>query len=279
MLNCEQYREQITGYVDNQLTDTEISELQQHLRVCNSCRQLAIQEQQLHELLKSELPLFKAPESLKQKVQPQIKNQTRFRASHISRSRLLVIGAVACLLLTLLTVIWQYSGARNNQTNISTFALLAVDTHLRRTRNQLPLEIVSESPEVVSKWFSDKVNFHFELPNYPVTPGCEQKYVLEGARLVSFNNDYAANVSYRMNDALISLVVIADNVATPSGGKEIKVGDIRFHIQDYRGFHVITWSHRSLTYALVSDLTERQGQDSCMVCHQETEKERITLQP
>lgn len=275
MLNCEQYRELITGFVDNQLTDTEIFELQQHLHVCNSCQQLAIHEQELQELLKSQQPLFSTSESLRQKIHQQIHSP---KVSSIRRNWSLLFAAAACFLFTIFTVMWHYTGSKS-ETNISKFAQLAVDTHLRRTRNQLPLEVVSESPEVVSKWFSNKVNFHFELPNYPVSPGYEKKYVLEGARLVSFNNDYAANVSYRLNDALISLVVIPDNLAMPSGGKEIEVGEIRFHIQDYRGFHVITWSHRSLTYALVSDLTERQGQDSCMVCHQETEKEKITLQP
>ncbi len=143
---------------------------------------------------------------------------------------------------------------------------MAVDTHLRRLRGQLPLEIISDSPELISSWFAGKVSFRLRLPNYQESSGQEKLYGLEGARLVAFNNDYAAYVAYRMRQRPITLVATANSVAMPSGGEEIVSKGLKFHYDSINGLKVITWADRGLTYALVSDLEER-GQQSCLVCH------------
>ncbi len=98
---------------------------------------------------------------------------------------------------------------------------MAAETHLRTTRGQLPLEMESASPQDISEWFANKVNFSVKLPNYQESSGQEKLYTLEGARLVGYQNDYAAYVAYRMKERPISLVITSDSVAKPSGGEEI----------------------------------------------------------
>jgi hypothetical protein len=151
----------------------------------------------------------------------------------------------------------------------SDFALMAIDTHERHQRGQLPLEITSDAPRDISAWFAGKVPFSLELPNYQELSGQEKLYELEGARLVGYKSDYAAYVAYQMQMRPISLLVTSDTVAQPSGGEEIASKGISFHYDSIGGLKVITWSDRGLTYALVSDLEER-GQQSCIVCHQGT---------
>jgi hypothetical protein len=146
---------------------------------------------------------------------------------------------------------------------------MAVESHLRRTRGQLPLEVETAAPQRISDWFANKVNFSVKLPNYQESSGQEKLYTLEGARLVGYINDYAAYVAYRMKQRPISLVITSDSVAKPSGGEEIVARGLTFHYNAIHGLKVITWSDRGLTYALVSDLEER-GQESCIVCHQGT---------
>jgi anti-sigma factor RsiW len=107
-----------------------------------------------------------------------------------------------------------------------------------------------------------------KLPNYQESSGQEKLYTLEGARLVGYQDDYAAYVAYQMKNRPISLVITADGIAA-SGGEEITARGLTFHYDSIRGLKVITWSDGGLTYALVSDLEER-GQQSCVVCHQGT---------
>jgi len=144
--------------------------------------------------------------------------------------------------------------------------MLAVDTHLRHLRNQLPFEIKTDSPEQISNWFVGKVSFSLKLPNYQESSGQEKIYQLEGARLVGFKDDYAAYVAYQMRQRPITLVVTSSSVALPAGGEQIVSKGITFHYDSIDGLKVITWTDRGLTYALVSDLEER-GQQSCLVCH------------
>jgi hypothetical protein len=122
-------------------------------------------------------------------------------------------------------------------------------------------------PEQISNWFAGKVSFLVKLPNYQESSGQEKMYRLEGARLVSYKNDYAAYVAYEMRTRPISLVVTSERVAEPTDGEQIVAKGITFHYNSIDGLKVLTWSDRGLTYALVSDFEER-GQQSCLVCHQ-----------
>ena len=190
------------------------------------------------------------------------------------------MAAAAVLLVLLLPIlVWrvmnQSEATPNGQP--SSFALKAAETHLRRTRGQLPLEVESASPQHISAWFSNKVMFSVKLPNYQESSGQEKLYTLEGARLVGYQSDYAAYVAYRMKDRPISLVITSESLAQPSGGEEIASRGLTFHYNAIDGLKVITWSDRGLTYALVSDLEER-GQQSCIVCHEGT-KDRDFIEP
>jgi anti-sigma factor RsiW len=149
----------------------------------------------------------------------------------------------------------------------SAFSQMAVDVHRRHRLGQLPLELLSDVPATVSGWFDGKVPFDLTLPNYQSVSGQEKLYRLEGARLVGFNNDYVAYVAYRIARRPISLVVTSSSVAQPAGGAQVTSKGLVFHYDTIDGLKVITWSHRGLTYALVSDLEER-GQQSCLICHQ-----------
>ena len=143
---------------------------------------------------------------------------------------------------------------------------MAVDVHKRHQRGQLPLELTADAAGDISRWFEGKVPFIVTLPDYQETSGQENRYEIRGARLVGFNGDYAAYVAYRMDRQPISLVITSTSVATRRRDT-ISARGIAFHFETIDGLKVVTWSHRNLTYALVSNLEER-GQQSCMVCHQ-----------
>lgn len=176
--------------------------------------------------------------------------------------------AVATLGLVILVGIWKFAERTNERQRLpSEFASMAVKVHQRHLQGRLPLEIMSDQPEEISAWFAGKVPFRLALPNYQDASGREKRYDIQGARLVGYKNDYAACVVYRMAQQRISLLVTSRTVAQPSGGEEIFANRIAFHHDSIDGFKVITWSHRGLTYALVSDL-DSPAQQSCMVCHE-----------
>jgi len=274
MRNCEDIRGRLALYLDNELQGAERATVEAHLQNCESCSVFFEKEIGFLKVVREAGPLHVASPELREKVQ-EILEEVPTGPTHLvqNRSRLRWILPVAAALLVLLLplVIWRFTRKASGPANAgpSSFALMAADTHLRRTRGQLPLEVESESAERISEWFGNKVNFSVKLPNYQELSGQEKLYTLEGARLVGYKGDYAAYVAYRMKARPISLVITSESVARPSGGEQIPAKGLTFHYNAIDGLKVITWSDRGLTYALVSDLEER-GQQSCIVCHQGT---------
>ena len=269
MRNCEDIRERLALYLDNELQGAERAAVEAHLQSCDSCASFFEKEAGFLKVIRDTEPLYVASPELRSKVENILSGAKAAPVPQRSRLRWIPIAAAILVLLAPL-VVWRLSRGEGGAPNAaSSFALMAADTHLRRTRGQLPLEVETESPERISQWFGNKVNFSVKLPNYQESSGQEKLYTLEGARLVGFKEDYAAYVAYSMKDRPISLVITSESVAMPSGGEEIAAKGLKFHYNAIDGLKVITWSDRGLTYALVSDLEER-GQQSCIVCHQGT---------
>lgn len=278
MTNCENLRERLSLYLDNELQGEERAAVEAHVESCNSCASLVEKELTfLNAVRKSGSPHVASPE-LKAKV-AEILSGAKPPVVRSRRFRWVLPVAAALLVLLLPVVIWRVVRQEGHPENgvPSAFAAKAAESHLRHVRGQLPLEVESSEPEKISAWFANKVNFNVKLPSYQETSGQEILYTLEGARLVNYQNDYAAYVSYHMKDRPISLVITSELLAQPSGGEEIKSQGLMFHYNAIDGLKVITWSDRGLTYALVSDLEER-GQQSCIVCHQGT-KDQDFIEP
>lgn len=252
-----------------------------HLADCESCAALFARELNFLNAIRKGAPRHAAPPELRRKVEKVLREgrvAEEVRPRRAARMSWLVAVAAVLLLLLLPMLVWrvvkQSSGPAGNASH---FALMAADHHLRHMRGQLPLEVETGNPQQISSWFLNKVNFSVKLPNYQESSGQDKLYTLEGARLVGYQNDYAAYVAYRMKDRPISLVITSDSVARPSGGEEIQARGLMFHYNAIDGLKVLTWSDRGLTYALVSDLEER-GQQSCIVCHEGT-TDRDLLEP
>lgn len=284
MSKCEDILGRLTLYLDGELQSDERATIEAHLSECESCASIFAREIGFLNAVRECGPLHVASPELRGRVQEALAGAERSHSHDLSartQSRFSWVMTIAAGLLVLIlpVVVWRLVRETEPPSNTrpSKFALIAAESHLRHMRGQLPLEMESTSPQDVSAWFSNKVNFSVQLPNYQESSGQEKLYTLEGARLVGYENDYAAYVAYQMANQHISLVITSDSVAKPSGGEEIEARGLRFHYNAIDGLKVLTWSDRGLTYALVSDLDER-GQQSCIVCHQGT-KDRDLIEP
>jgi anti-sigma factor RsiW len=284
MITCREIRALSGCYLDEELQGQEQRDFEAHLNNCDSCRVALGRERQFLSHVREAAPLYSAPSALRERAAlaiasaeplPSAPRRLRNRIKHRLESRDRVFKSALVPRLAIASVIFLviavglFAFLKNNQPppDVSHFALMAAETHLRQLRGQLPLEIKSGSPVEISQWFHGKLQFVVKLPNYQESSGQEKLYELAGARLVGYKDDYAAYVAYRMRTSPLSLVITSDTVARPSGGEQINAKGITFHYNLINGLKVITWSDRGLTYALVSDLEER-GQQSCIVCHQ-----------
>lgn len=263
MSKCDDIRGRLTLYLDDELQGTDRATVEAHLSECESCAAVFAKELNFLNTVREGGHLYTAPPELRARVQQIL------RPHRSSRFTWAIAAAAVLLVLLLPVVVWRLvKQADKPETGPAcSFALLAAETHLRHVRGQLPLEVESTDAQDISSWFVNKVNFSVKLPNYQESSGQEKLYVLEGARLVNFQNEYAAYVAYQMKERPISLVITSASAVEPTGGEVISAGALKFHYNAIDGLKVLTWSDRGLTYALVSDLEER-GQQSCIVCHQ-----------
>ena len=289
MNDCEQIRDRIILYLDDELESTECADLMRHLDTCRACRAIFESERTFLESVRGVRVLQTASPELRERAREILEGGGDSTASDspvnekpksvpLLRPRYLVPIA-AVILVALAIGLWRFGvfNSTPERQGLSEFAWMAANAHMRHIQGQLPLEISSEVPERISDWFIGKVPFVLRLPNYQEVSGQEKLYRLEGARLVGYKNDYAAYIAYQMQTRPISLVVTSEAVAQPAGGEEIQANGIEFHFNSINGLKVITWSDRGLTYALVSDLEER-GQQSCVVCHAGT-KDKNLIEP
>jgi len=278
---CEENSVRPTLHIDNELDDAEKRAFETHLKECTACREAFNRERWFLESVRRTRPLYVASDELRNRVAAIVdvpvsphspapsQPRRRWVSSRVSALRLVANRYAAAVTLILLTLagLWSVEATLRTSQTTTTFATMAVDAHQRYLLGQLPLDLATDEPEKISKWFEGKVPFSVKLPNYAQPLGKEKLYRLEGARLVGFKGDYAAYVAYQMGRHPISLVVTSSTVAEPSGGETIASKGLIFHHEAIAGFKVITWIHRGLTYSLVSDL-EVGGQQSCLVCHQ-----------
>ncbi|MEW6208213.1 MAG: zf-HC2 domain-containing protein [Acidobacteriota bacterium] len=278
MKQCEEIRGQINFYIDDELHAEERASLEAHLRSCRECGEAVERERAFVENVRQARPLYTATDSLRQEVEKILSRApepllapARLRLSIASyvkiKSSRYYLAAAAVIVIAAAVGLWFAMSPKPVERGApSEFARMAVEAHGRHLAGHLPLEITTASADEISRWFAGKVPFSLTLPDYQGLSGQEKLYDLKGARLVAFNNDYAAYVAYNMRTRPISLVVTSESTARPRGGEEIVSKGLTFHYDSIDGLKVITWSDRGLTYALVSDLEER-GQQSCMVCH------------
>jgi len=284
MNECDYIGSRTSFYLDDELRADERRAFEAHLDRCEDCRGAVNSERRFLESVRQAAPLYEAPVDLRRRIE-EIASRGGLRDASAPDlaavpapgstpgrfERIQRVASVSAIgiLLALLGICYLQNSEQRLAGRPSEFARLAVDTHQQHLGGELDLQISSTSPEAVSNWFAGQVSFSVKLPNYQEASGQDQLYQIEGGRVVRYNNDDAAYVSYQMDKQPISLLVTSDSVASPAGGEEVVSKGITFHYDTIDGLKVITWSDRGLTYALVSNLKER-GQQSCLVCHQGT---------
>lgn len=282
MSKCNEFYPQLILYLDDELDPSDKLAVDAHLKHCQECQQIVARERWFKEYVASAKSLYKAPEDLRTRVAsilstapitPAVHPFTAAREILFGQERGLFAGVGRKLIATA-SVLFILLGIWIGMiilvpSEFTTFASVAVDAHQRHQRGQMPLELVTESPDQITDWFNGKTPFPLKLPHYSDYTIQIQSYSLRGATLIPFKKQSAAYVSYLMDGRLISLLVASSDAAKPSGPQMIPSKDLTFYYDTINSLKVITWSHKNLTYALVSDLEER-GQQSCMVCHQDT---------
>jgi anti-sigma factor RsiW len=289
---CDDYTVGPMLYLDDELSGEKLMEFLAHLKTCAHCRASLEEQLALSATLHRFRPLYSAPPKLRARVAASLAEaESRSLAGRLYRGawqtlklalrsagRLTprwkvlvpaVLGMILCFLLISNVV---------REVRASEYVEAAVSAHRDYQNGQLPLQIQTDSPAVVTEWLAGKVPFPLKLPDSQEQSGSKPTYQLLGARLVAYKGSQAGLVTYKASQSdSISLLVASSNYAVVAGGVEVRSGDLVFHHRIEQGLQVITWSNHGLAYALVSRAAG-SARGSCLVCHQSM-ADRDNFQP
>jgi mycothiol system anti-sigma-R factor len=263
MKGCDDYGATIQLYLDRELSCQGLEDFRAHLGECAACRTELEAEEKLSALLRRSRPLYSAPDALRARVMTTLELSPSIASRTNASNRVAFAAAILIVAVSLFLI-----PAFLKQSNAASYIETAIAAHLGVLNGSLPLEIQSESPSVITGWFTGKVPFTFRLPNSADDMEHQKVYRLTGGRLVDYKGGYVALIAYQMRQEKISLLVSSSRSAVAAGGEEIASGGLIFHYSRKATFNIITWSNHGLTYALVSSFAG-SGRLSCMVCHQD----------
>jgi mycothiol system anti-sigma-R factor len=280
MDSCSDHSLDILRYLDTQLTGSELEAFSAHLKTCKECTVQLEAEQALSRVLRNSGPLYTAPSALRARVstvlnQAPARSSQRFPGNLLSAMRDAWRGlahwapswSLALPVLLVIVAGLVILPGVTRQVSAASYVSAAAAAHRGYLDGNLPMEIRSESPEVVTAWFSGKLPFTFSLPSSQHDPANRSIYTLTGGRLVDYKGSQAAFVSYTSaRKQPVSLLVASARFAAVAGGNEVHAGSLTFHYHTDDRFKVATWVSDGVAYALVSDVSGSQG--SCLVCHQ-----------
>jgi anti-sigma factor RsiW len=286
MSDCADCSSQIQLYLDNELTGSDSEEFLAHLEYCASCRSAMKEAEAFSRRLAQARPFAVAPAALHERIanlaatQTALKPEMPLHESNVSvmSSRKATIRYALALAAILFLVVGSLLVPRLRvESNANSFVATAIDSHRALSDAALQLDVQSESPSVVSAWFSQRVSFPFRMPDAGIAANNLAKYKLRGGRLVTFGGERAAVLVFQLSQDLVTVLIAPDRHARAIGGNVIYSDGIKFHALDRDRMHVVTWENKSLTYALTSNITGNTAH-ACSTCHDGASPEVMSSQ-
>ena len=277
MSDCADGSSQIQLYLDNELTGSDMEELLAHLEYCASCRSAMEEAETFSRRLAQARPFAVAPAALRERIanlaatQAALKPEIPLHESNVSvmsshKKTIRYVLALAAMLFLVVGGLLLVPRLRV-ESNANSFVATAIDSHRALSDAALQLDIQSESPGVVSAWFSQRVSFPFRMPDAGIAANNLAKYKLRGGRLVTFGGERAAVLVFQLSHNLVTVLIAPERHARAIGGNVTYSDGIKFHALDRDRMHVVTWENKNLTYALTSNIAGSTAH-ACSTCHE-----------
>jgi anti-sigma factor RsiW len=286
MTACDDYNAAIQLYLDDELTGSDQQELLAHLENCISCKRELEELRGLSSRIRQSRPQVSAPNSLRARILEQaahreqelgkVHRAEQTAASQISKPagkrssprRPWLPMAIAAMLCLVAGLPFSISHLRR-EADASRFIDTAIVAHRGLTNASMPLDVQSDSAEVVRRWFASKVPFPFRMPNAGIASDDTAKYKLTGGRLLTFGGEQAALLAFQMPNDTVTVLIASGKKAEARGGNVTYSSGIRFHSTDRDDLHVVTWENKGLVYALIFS-NKMANKRACAACHEAT---------
>jgi anti-sigma factor RsiW len=238
-MNCNYAATTIAAYADGEIDGLRGHTIRKHLRTCPSCAAKHQELIALHARICAEVPYFKAPTALRERVLARVANVTPARgnsAHSIDRWRWMTGGALAGCAATV--VAWVIGTAIIDWRTNEDLAVEAVTTHVRAALGNHRVEVASSDQHTVKPWLSARLDY-----SPPVRDLTREGFTLIGGRIDYLDRQHVAALVYRYRDHMIDVFVRPPTTHAPPAA-----------LRTVRGFNVAHATGSGMDWLAVSDL-------------------------
>lgn len=222
-----EYPEVITG---------EMIEANRHVKECPDCKRFFEQEKTFSVLLKQKIKKESLPSELRERLM--------FCTTSKRRRPLELIYRLAAITALLMLFIGGYIYKLHYDTKSIVEDI--INDHINFLSSS-GIQISTSNPLLIEDWFKERLDFAVHIPHIRAN--------LKGARLCLLRDKRLGLVFYEHSGSQISLFMTTElNPERLLSGKEVMIGDKEIHFVEQRGFNMLLWQERGVTYALVSQL-------------------------
>jgi anti-sigma factor RsiW len=220
-------------YMDGELSDGELTEVETHLRSCPTCAAEALSRLQLKRMTQAAGHRFSPSPEFRQKIAQSITVAKRPRRAW--RWAPALAAAAALVLMLVPAAIWLQR-SRSEQA----LAELA-DLHVSTLASANPVDVVSSDRHNVKPWFQGKLPFTFNLPELQTSP-----FKLIGGRLTYFQQSPGAQLLFEVGKHQISVFIFQNRA-------ELSRLNSGSSLSKQLAFNTETWTKGGLWYFVLGD--------------------------
>jgi mycothiol system anti-sigma-R factor len=232
-MECEEIRQLLDAYLDDELEGTSQPEVQEHLNSCPGCRKEAEAISSFSSLVRTAMPMYKAPAELKARIRASLREESAHSAHWIFRFRRQLLYAAAILVLgfVLASVLRTFSPGKDQE-----LISQAITNHARSLMVDHLVDVASSDQHIVKPWFGGKLDY-----SPPVADLTQAGYTLVGGRIDMLDKRPVAAIVYQHGSQFINVFV------WPVTARKIDL-----EVQSDRGYHFCAWNQAGLNYFCIS---------------------------
>lgn len=187
--------DQLSAFIDGELSSSEAYEIQQHLNDCHPCALRVLSATQLKLATARSAQRFAMPPEILARLTAQLRPQEPKKTARIYSFRSVTWSAIAAALVLAASLIgWRQTRQAN------TLSAELLDQHLAALSSGASPEVISTDRHTVKPWFQGKLPFSFNLPD--VLPA---NMTLKGGDLAYLNGQPAALLLFTIHKHEVSV--------------------------------------------------------------------------